>query len=124
MFLANPAKYAPALGGDCTVCLAAGKGRVPGSVQHAAIYKDRLFLFPSADIKSKFRNNVMQYEKTDLAMDGMCTVCKMDMGKEVPGDPRFTVVHKGMRYQFPGAEQRDTFLSNPAKYAADGSMTK
>ena len=32
MFLANPAKYVPALNGDCVVCYANMKKRVPGNV--------------------------------------------------------------------------------------------
>ena len=37
MFLSDPAKYVPALGGDCTVCLAKMGERVPGTVHHAAL---------------------------------------------------------------------------------------
>ena len=33
-FLANPAKYVPALGGDCIVCYAKLGKRVPGSINH------------------------------------------------------------------------------------------
>ena len=117
MFLANPVKYVPALGGDCTVCLANLNKRTPGSVQHATIYKNRLFLFPNAEIKAKFRDDLQKYADVDLAMNGMCSVCKVEMNQEVPGDPRFTVMHNGMRYQFPGEKQRDMFLANPDKYS-------
>ncbi len=122
MFLANPAKYVPALGGDCTVCYANMNKRAPGSVQHATIYKNRLFLFPSADIKAKFRDDLQKYDAVDLAMNGMCSVCKVEMNQEVPGDTRFTVMHKGMRYLFPGEKQRDMFLANPDKYSNAGPI--
>ena len=46
-FLANPAKYVPALGGDCIVCYAKLRKRVPGSVNHTVRYDNRLFLFPA-----------------------------------------------------------------------------
>ena len=45
-FLANPAKYVPALGGDCIVCYAKLGKRVHGSVNHTARHDNRLFLFP------------------------------------------------------------------------------
>ena len=46
-FLANPAKYVPALGGDCIVCYAKLGKRVHGSVNHTARHDNRLFLFPA-----------------------------------------------------------------------------
>ena len=53
-FLANPAKYVPALGGDCVVCYAKLGKRAPGSVQYTARYNDRIFLFPSDKQKAVF----------------------------------------------------------------------
>ncbi len=47
-FLADPAKYVPALGGDCIVCYAKLGKRVPGSVNRTALHDNRLFLFPGA----------------------------------------------------------------------------
>ncbi len=118
MFLANPAKYAPALGGDCTVCFAEMKERVPGSIRHAAFYKNRLFLFPSGEQKGMFAADPARYDKVDLALDGLCAVCMVEMNERVEGKPEFAVVHQGMRYFFPSAKQRDMFLADPAKYAA------
>src|SRR5215813_3380229 len=46
-FLANPAKYVPALGGDCVVCYAKLGKRVAGSIRHSTRHDNRLFLFPS-----------------------------------------------------------------------------
>ena len=40
-FLANPAKYVPALGGDCTVCYAKLGKRSPGSTSHVVRHEDR-----------------------------------------------------------------------------------
>ena len=117
MFLAAPAKYVPALGGDCTVCYAKMGQRMPGSLYHAAFFRDRLFLFPGADQKAEFVNQPAAYADVDLAMGGNCAVCQVEMNQAVAGDPQFTVIHQGMRYLFPGAKQRDMFLADPAKYA-------
>ena len=48
MFKADPAKYVPAFGGDCTVCYAKAGKRVSGNIRHGAHYKGRVFLFTSA----------------------------------------------------------------------------
>ncbi len=124
MFLANPAKYVPALGGDCTVCLAKMGKRVAGSIHNAAFYERRLFLFPSADQKSEFMRRPQQYADVDIALGGKCAVCKVEMNKDMPGKPEFTVVYQGLRYLFPGEKQRAMFLANPAKYAVKSAVKK
>lgn len=115
-FLANTTKYTPAMGGHCIVCAAKGK-MVPGSVHFSVIHRGRLFLFPSANEKANFMAEPAKYENIDLAMGGMCTVCRVEMNKEVPGKPEFGTVYNNMRYYFPGLEQKKIFLSNPSKYA-------
>ncbi len=117
-FLADPGKYVPALGGDCTVCLAKMGKRMPGSVFHAAYHKGRLYLFPGADQKQMFVDNPGEFADVDLAMGGQCAVCRVEMNQEVPGDPNFAAYHDGMRYLFPSAEQLQMFHANPQKYAA------
>jgi len=116
MFLADPAKYVPALGGDCTVCYVNMKKRVPGSVFHAALSGKRLFLFPNKELQQEFLTNSRKYADVDLALGGNCSVCRVEMGEDVPGKPEIAVVHKGFRYLFPSDEQRKMFLANPAKY--------
>lgn len=116
MFLADPAKYVPALGGDCTVCYVKMKKRVPGSVHHAALSGQRLFLFPNKELQQEFLTNSRKYADADLALGGNCSVCRVEMGKDVPGKPEIAVMHKGLRYLFPSDEQRKMFLANPAKY--------
>ncbi len=116
MFLADPAKYVPALGGDCTVCfLNAGK-RTPGNIRFAVRHNERLFLFPSDEIRQAFKADPVRFENADLAAAGQCIVCQVEAGKAMPGKAEFTAIHDGMRYLFPGAEQRQMFLANPAKY--------
>ena len=57
MFEANPAKYVPALGGDCTVCYANAGKRVPGNIRHGVFHNGRLFLLPSGREKKEFLAN-------------------------------------------------------------------
>ncbi len=117
-FLADPGKYVPALGGDCTVCLAMIGKRMPGSVFHAAYHQERLYLFPGAEQRQMFVDNPGEYADVDLAMDGQCVVCRVEMNQEVAGDPHFAAYHNGMRYLFPSVEQLQMFHANPQKYAA------
>ncbi len=118
MFLANPAKYVPALGGDCVVCLSKMHKRVPGNIRYAAFYHGRLYLFPSEEQRAMFREHPAQYADADLALGGNCVVCMVDMNQQVPGKPEYTAIYHGMRYQFPGEEQMKKFLASPEKYAA------
>ena len=53
-FLANPAKYVPALGGDSSSLRQARELRVPGSANHSARYDNRLFLFPGGEQRKPF----------------------------------------------------------------------
>lgn len=124
-FLADPARYVPALGGDCTVCLARMGKRVPGTVQHSAFHKGRLYLFPSEDQKQAFLAEPATFADVDLAAGGVCTVCRVEIGKDVPGKPEIAAYYKGMRYLFPAEEQRKMFLANPERYAvkADGKTS-
>jgi YHS domain-containing protein len=126
-FLASPERYAPVLGGDCAVCLTDMQKRIPGSVHHAAITGGRLFLFPNAELKEKFRSDPGKYADADLALGGHCAVCRVEMNKAVPGRPDTAITYGGMRYQFPGEDQMKMFISNPTKYtgpAAGGSGSK
>ena len=123
MFLADPAKYVPALGGDCTVCLAKMGKRVPGNIRNAAFYEHRLFLFPSADQMKEFQAHSKKYANIDLAFDGKCAVC-LKMKMDVSSKPEIAVVHQGLRYLFPSAKHRKMFLDNPEKYAVKPSVHK
>lgn len=118
MFAADPVKYVPALGGDCTVCLANKGKRVPGKVQIAALHKNRLFLFPGEEQKQMFLENPGKYADADLALGGKCSVCRVEMKQDVQGKPEFSTIHQGLRYQFPGEKQQNMFQANSAKYIA------
>ena len=116
MFLADPAKYVPVLGGDCVVSLVKMGKRVPGNIRHATLHEGRLFLFANEEGKKMFLASPQTYANADLAYGGNCVVCSLNMRQTVAGRPEFTVLHKGLRYLFPAAGQRDQFLTSPRKY--------
>lgn len=61
MFLTDPAKYTPALGGDCTVCAVNMGQRMAGKVQFPMLYANRLFLFPNEAQRKMFLANPAKY---------------------------------------------------------------
>lgn len=124
LFGADPVKYAPVLGGDCVISLVKMHQRVPGSVRHATIHDGRLFLFANEQAKKMFTADPKAYADADLAYGGKCIVCQVDMKQDVPGKPEFTVIHKGFRYLFASAKQREAFLANPKKYEAPATLVQ
>ena len=119
MFLADPVKYVPAFGGDCTVCFANMEKRVPGTIHQATLHDNRLFLFPNEDQKQEFRKNPAKYANVDLALGGICSVCRVELKQNVAGKPEIATIHQGLRYRFPSEQQKKMFLANPAKYAVE-----
>ncbi len=120
-FLANPAKYVPALGGDCIVCYAKLGKRVPGSVNYSARYENRLFLFPGAEQHQAFLSNPKEFANADLALNGDCSVCLVNANKHVAGKPEFTEIKDGLRYLFVSAREQAAFRKDPAPYVAPAS---
>jgi YHS domain-containing protein len=116
-FDANPTKYVPVLAGDCVVALMKMNQRVPGNIRHAAINNGRLFLFSNEMAKQEFTDNEAAFANVDLALGGKCTVCKVEMQKDVDGKAEISVLYQGMRYYFPATEQRNMFIANPVRYA-------
>lgn len=123
MFVKDPLKFAPVLGGDCVVSLAKMGKRVPGSIRQAALHGDRLYLFANEQGKKMFLQSPQEFENADLAYGGKCVVCGRNMQRAVAGKPEFTVVYNGLRYLFPAAQQRDEFLSHPQKYEVVATST-
>jgi YHS domain-containing protein len=117
MFMADPAQYTPALGGDCAVCMAEMGKRTPGSLQYAALSGNRLYLFPNEKMKQMFRDDPAKYINADLALGGNCAVCRVEMKKDVAGNPDVSYMLGGLRYLFPSEDQRKMFIANPGKYA-------
>jgi YHS domain-containing protein len=117
--IGDPARYMPALGGDCPVTLVARGERVRGSVYHAYEYEDRLFLFADAERKAIFKASPARYATADLAADGMCVVTQAEERREAPGLTDQATWHAGKLYRFAGAEQKAKFLATPDKYAEE-----
>jgi YHS domain-containing protein len=59
---------------------------------------------------------VINVDKSGLALQGYDPVAYFIDGKPVKGSPEFTATHNGGRYQFASAEHRDLFNQSPAKY--------
>jgi pentapeptide MXKDX repeat protein len=82
-FDANPQKYVPALNGDCIVCFEKYGKRVAGRVQHAALHRNRLYLFPDDQTKQAFVANPSEYAVTEeAAMKKEAMVKKDTMDKK------------------------------------------
>jgi YHS domain-containing protein len=64
-FEENPRKYVPAGGGSDVVRLAAGEKGVEGSLEYAAWYRGRLYLFSSAESRKTFVETPSRYVVTD-----------------------------------------------------------
>ena len=117
MFLADPAKYTPAAGGDCVVCLANMKKRAPGNIRHSAMLLKRLYLFPNEELKQEFVANPKKYYRAADALGGHCAVCQVEMNQMVRGKEEINAFKNGIRYLFPSDKQRSMFLANPEKYS-------
>lgn len=117
MFDANPAAFAPAMGGNCVVCKVEMKKDVPGKPEIHLVHNGRLYLFPSEEQLKMFKAKPEKYADADVALDGNCVVCKVDMKKDVKGKAEFAYDYHAMRYLFPAKEQLEKFKANPQKYA-------
>lgn len=107
---------AVALSGYCPVCVIEMKKWIKGDSRFAVVQDGKTYLFPGDEQKQMFLKNPAKYANVDLAAEGQCTVCRVEMQKEVQGKPEFAAIHKDMRYWFPSEEQRKMFVSNPTKY--------
>jgi YHS domain-containing protein len=114
---ADPAKFVPALGGDCVVTYVARDERVRGSVYHAFEYDGRLFLFADAERKAVFKASPDKYASADWAAAGLCVVTRTEEGRDVQGMAEHATWRQGKLYRFAGADQKQKFLANADKYA-------
>ncbi len=117
MFDENPAAFAPAMGGNCVVCKVEMKKEVPGKPDIHLVYNGRLYLFPSEKQLKMFKADPEKYADADLALNGNCPVCKVDLKKDVKGKPEIAYDYHGTRYLFPAKEQLEKFKASPQKYA-------
>lgn len=118
-FDADPAKFTPALDGDCVVCFKDTGRRLTGSPQFSAVHDDRLYLFPDRATQKVFLADPPKYASADVAHAGRCVVCAKMAKKDVPGKSEFTSVYKGLRYLFPSAKERTMFDADPAAFVSE-----
>jgi YHS domain-containing protein len=118
MFRGSPERYAPVLGGDCVVHFFNTGKRKAGVLRHGVVHENRLYFFSNGENKQAFVDNPGRYVDVDLALDGNCPVCLVELNRMVPGQAELDAVLGGFRYRFPGAQQREMFLAQPLKYAA------
>ena len=59
---------------------------------------------------------VINMDKSGLALQGYDPVAYFTDGKPVKGSPEFTASYKGATYKFASAEHKRQFESSPAKY--------
>lgn len=118
MFRANPAKYAPVLGGDDVIEYSRTGKRVAGKLGFGARHADRHYFFVSQANKDAFMASPAQFSNADVAVGGACVVCQVDMRRQMGGNPQIAALHDGMRYYFVGTQQRDAFVANPAAYVS------
>lgn len=123
IFAANPVKYAPALAGDCVVCLGNMGVRMPGKAEFAIVHDKRAYLFPSAKERDVFKADPKKYATVDIANGGNCVVCLKMAKKEMPGKSEIVSVYDGMQYFFPSTDEKKVFDADPAKFvpALDGN---
>ncbi len=116
MFTANPRRYAPALAGKCVVTFADSGVRVRGDPQYGSLHNQRLFFFKGLAEQKLFQADPEHYANIDLANAGRCLVSQVDEGRQLPGMSETTVIVDGLRYQFAGTYQQQSFLRNMARY--------
>jgi YHS domain-containing protein len=60
-FKATPEKYAPIQGGSDIVLAAEENRAVPGTVNHSAVWRGRLYLFASSETLATFQEDPARY---------------------------------------------------------------
>jgi len=60
-FHVDPESYIPVAGGLDVVAVREGRDVTSGSLEHATWFRDRLYLFASADTLAAFKNNARQF---------------------------------------------------------------
>lgn len=115
LFLANPGKYFPTLGGLDIVSL--GEGAVEfGSPQWSVVYKNRLYTFARRETRDRFLAQADDYADLDVAADGNDPVVKMESGKDQAGHYGISTLYLGKRYLFTNEDHRHKFMADPASF--------
>lgn len=112
----DPDRYAPATGGLCVVSLADDNRKVDGLTRFAAIYRGRLYLFANSEQRRRFQIQPNRYADGDLAIHGVCPVCRSDHDLNVEGTAEHRTNFDGQLYRFDTPEHRRMFLAAPRHY--------
>lgn len=115
-FLANPARYTPALGGFCVTCLKESNTWVLSKRNLFVFHDGRFYLFPNADKQKLFESDPDVWTGVDLANNGRCRVTEMDDGQSVAGDPAVSEVFGKRVYRFRDEAAREAFRRDPSRY--------
>ena len=59
----------------------------------------------------------LNVDKSGVAIRGYDPVAYFTLGKPTKGNPKFSMKHNGATYHFATLKNKETFASNPAKYA-------
>ena len=110
-----------AMEGYCPVCIMEMKKWVMGKPEINASYQGRTYYFPGEKQKKMFEANPAKYAP---ALGGDCTVCKVEMDKQVPGSIAQGLFYQGHLYFFASTNQKKMFSANPAKYALPSADAK
>lgn len=117
IFAASPQRFVPTLGGDCIVTFAESGRRVPGRLDEGIVFRDRIFLFSTADAHARFEAEPGAFADADLFAGGVCPVTLTTSGAAMPGDPKTGITFaNGLRFRFVDAAARRAFLQQPAAY--------
>ncbi|TYC51658.1 YHS domain-containing protein [Rhodobacterales bacterium] len=71
----------------------------------------------SATAMSASADEITTFTKSGVAIGGTDPVAYFTQGKPVAGSDDYTAEYDDVTWQFASAENRDTFLADPAKYA-------
>lgn len=141
-FLASPARYLPAYGGNCAFGCSVGSTFVPDPTSFAVIDgRTHLFLknsevdakklwsdsdarelrakadeYWNAQSASRAYINGRNVPASGIALEGYSPVSYFTKGRPEKGDPRFSVTHNGATYHLTSQAQVDAFKANPDRY--------
>jgi len=115
-FLKEPEAYLPADGGSCPVQRLDRGQSLAGDPAHGVLYRGRLYLCADEASRRKFAADPERYANGDVADRGFCPHCRARHGEPVRGLPRYTAMHAGVRYFFPGKDHLEAFRADPETF--------
>jgi YHS domain-containing protein len=87
---------------------------VPGRPEIATLYDDHVYRFPNEELKRTFDADPAKFTP---ALHGDSIVSLVKMGKRVPGDVNFSLIHDGRIFLFASEKERQMFREAPKAFA-------